>query len=90
MSITKQIKEDIIKKFALSSKDTGSSEIQIALFTQHISNLTEHLKINKKDFQARKGLIAFVERRKKLLKYMKKSNHTSYEKIINELKIKKV
>jgi small subunit ribosomal protein S15 len=90
MSVTKELTQEIISKFAISKNDTGSSEVQIALFTKHISNLTEHLKINKKDYQARRGLLSFVVKRKRLLTYLKNNNNYRYEKIIKELKLKKV
>ena len=90
MSVTKELTQEIISKFAISKNDTGSSEVQIALFTKHISNLTEHLKINKKDYQARRGLLLFVVKRKRLLTYLKNNNNDRYEKIIKELKLKKV
>lgn len=90
MSVTKELTQEIISKFAISKNDTGSSEVQIALFTKHISNLTEHLKINKKDYQARRGLLSFVVKRKRLLTYLKNNNNDRYEKIIKELKLKKV
>lgn len=90
MSVTKELTKEIISKFAISENDTGSSEVQIALFTKHISNLTEHLKINKKDYQARRGLLTFVVKRKRLLIYLKNNNNDRYEKVIKELKLKKV
>ena len=80
MSVTKELTQEIISKFAISKNDTGSSEVQIALFTKHISNLTEHLKINKKDYQARRGLLSFVVKRKRLLTYLKNNNNDRYEK----------
>lgn len=90
MSIEKKVKEEIILKFSSSITDTGSTEVQVALFTKHISNLTEHLKINKKDYQARKGLLAFVTKRKRLLIYLKNRDNDRYETLIKELKLKKV
>jgi small subunit ribosomal protein S15 len=90
MSTKKELTREIISKFAVSKEDTGSSVIQIALFTRHISNLTEHLKVNKKDYQARKGLLSFVIKRKRLLIYLKNNNDYKYNQIIKELKLKKV
>ena len=90
MSVTKELKKEIISKFSSGANDTGSSEVQVALFTKHISNLTEHLKINKKDYQARRGLLVFVVKRKRLLIYLKNRNNDRYEKIIKELKLKRV
>jgi small subunit ribosomal protein S15 len=90
MSVTKELKKEIISKFSSGANDTGSSEVQVALFTKHISNLTEHLKINKKDYQARRGLLVFVVKRKRLLIYLKNRNNDRYEKVIKELKLKRV
>jgi small subunit ribosomal protein S15 len=90
MSVTKELKKEIISKFSSGANDTGSTEVQVALFTKHISNLTEHLKINKKDYQARRGLLVFVVKRKRLLIYLKNRNNDRYEKIIKELKLKRV
>jgi small subunit ribosomal protein S15 len=90
MSVTKELKKEIISKFSSGANDTGSTEVQVALFTKHISNLTEHLKINKKDYQARRGLLVFVVKRKRLLIYLKNRNNDRYEKVIKELKLKRV
>jgi len=90
MSITKKLKQDIISKFAYSKNDTGSTEVQVALFSEHISNLTEHLKANKKDHQARRGLLVFVAKRKRLLLYLKSQSSDRYESIIVKLKLKRV
>ena len=90
MSVTKELKKDIISKFSSGANDTGSTEVQVALFTKHISNLTEHLKINKKDYQARRGLLVFVVKRKRLLIYLKNKSNDRYEKVIKELKLKRV
>jgi small subunit ribosomal protein S15 len=90
MSVTKELKKEIISKFSSGANDTGSTEVQVALFTKHISNLTEHLKINKKDYQARRGLLVFVVKRKRLLVYLKNRNNDRYEKVIKELKLKRV
>ncbi len=90
MSVTKELKKEIISQFSFAENDTGSTEVQVALFTQHISNLTEHLKINKKDYQARRGLLVFVTKRKRLLTYLKNRNNDRYEKLIKELKLKRV
>jgi small subunit ribosomal protein S15 len=90
MSINKELKKELVERFAKGKNDTGSPEVQCALFTNHIINLTEHLKINKKDFQARKGLIAFVIKRKRLLTYLKRVANERYEVLIKELKLKRV
>lgn len=90
MSITKKLKQEIISKFSRCNNDTGSTEIQLALFTQHINNLTEHLKFNRKDHQARRGLLVFVTKRKRLLLYLKSQCSDRYESIIIKLKLKRV
>ncbi|WPX96998.1 30S ribosomal protein S15 [Candidatus Bandiella euplotis] len=88
MSITKELQNELITKFGRGDNDTGSSEVQCALFTHHIKNLTEHLKANKKDYQAKRGLLAFVVKRKRLLTYLKRTDHARYEKLIQELQLK--
>ena len=88
--ITKELKKKTIVKFGIDANDTGTSEVQVTLFTQHINNLTEHMKANKKDYQARKGLLAFVVKRKRLLIYLKNRSNERYEKLIKELKLKRV
>ena len=90
MSIAKELKQGLITQFAKGEKDTGSPEVQCVLFTHHIKNLTEHLKTNKKDHQARKGLLAFVVKRKRLLAYLKRLDSQRYENLIKELKLKRV
>lgn len=88
MALDTAKKQEIIQKFARDSKDTGSSEIQIALLTQRIADLTEHLKANKKDHSSRLGLLKLVGKRKHLLKYLKNSQHDRYVKLIKDLGIK--
>ena len=70
MSITKEYKKEVISKFSINEKDTGSAEVQIAIFSERIKNLTEHLKKHKKDNHTKKGLIVMVEKRKKLLNFL--------------------
>ena len=81
-------KAEIIKKFGKSEKNTGSVEVQIALLTNNISELTEHLKIHTKDFQGRRGLLMMVGKRKRLLAYLKKENLEGYRALIKQLKIR--
>ena len=88
MPITKEDKEKIIKKFGKDENDTGSTEVQIAILTHRISELTEHLKIHKKDKHTRRGLVALVSQRKKLLKYLVRSDSDSYLKLVKELSIR--
>ena len=88
MPITKEHKEKIIKKFGRDKNDTGSTEVQVAILTHRISELTEHLKIHKKDKHTRRGLVALVSQRKKLLKYLVRSDSGAYLKLVKELSIR--
>ena len=88
MVTTVETKQTIVKTFQKHEKDTGSSEVQIALLTQRISYLTEHLKVHAKDFHSRRGLIALANRRRKLLAYLKKNNFEKYQDIINRLNLR--
>lgn len=81
-------KESIIKEFQVHPKDTGSSEVQIAILTARINHLTEHLKTHRKDLHCRKGLVALANRRKKLLAYLKKHTLSTYQTIIKQLGIR--
>ena len=78
-------KEQIIEKFQSHKDDNGSSQVQIALITERILYLTEHLKVNRKDFHSRRGLIHLVSQRKKLLSYLKKTDPKAFESIVKEL-----
>jgi small subunit ribosomal protein S15 len=78
-------KEQIISKFQAHEGDNGSAPVQIALITERILYLTEHLKVNRKDFHSRKGLIQLVSQRKKLLAYLKKTDLNLFEKTVKEL-----
>lgn len=88
INLAKEEKAEIIKKFGKDAKDSGSAEVQIALLTQKITELTEHLKSNKKDFQGRRGLLMMVGRRKRLLSYLKDRNLEDYRKLIKALNIR--
>ena len=83
-----QIK-DIVKEFGKDDKDTGSSEVQIALLTARIRSLTEHAKDNKKDNHSRRGLVMLVSQRKKLLKYLRRTNPESFLKLTQDLSIRR-
>lgn len=82
-------KEEVIKEFCKHDKDTGSSEVQIALLTSRIKHLTEHLKAHVKDFHSRRGLVALANRRRSLLKYLKKNDADSYKNVIQKLNLRK-
>ena len=86
--LDKQKKQRIIKKYATSTGDTGSTEVQIALLSEDIKELTDHLKIHRKDFSSRRGLLKKVNQRRRLLRYLEKDNPESFENIVNKLKIK--
>ena len=88
MPITKEEKYKYIDQFGNDSNDTGSSEVQVAILTHRIRELTEHVKIHKKDNHTRRGLVQLVSKRKKLLKYLMRSNAVSYVKLIKELSIR--
>ena len=79
----------IVKHFQRAPMDTGSSEVQVALLTYRIRELTEHFKIHKKDVHSRRGLVTMVNRRKKLLAYLRVQNPESYMKLITELELRK-
>ena len=81
-------KQEIIKKFGANEKDTGSAEVQVAMLTQKISELTEHMKSNKKDFATKRGLLMMVGKRKRLLSFMKEKNLEGYRNLIKELGIR--
>lgn len=89
MSITKERVEELVKEFSSDEKNTGSPEVQIAIITEKIRNITGHLKANKKDNSSRRGLIVLVSQRRKLLNYIKKSSVTEYKAIIEKLNIRK-
>ena len=88
MSITKDTKKEIISKFANNEKDTGSAQVQIAVLSERINNLTEHFKLHKHDNHSKRGLMALVNKRKKLLSYVLKKDNKKYKEIIKELKIR--
>jgi small subunit ribosomal protein S15 len=89
MSITKAQKQAIITKHARVKGDTGSPEVQIAILTRRINDLTKHFETNKKDHHSRRGLLMMVSNRRGLLSYLKKTNTSSYEKLIAELGLRK-
>jgi small subunit ribosomal protein S15 len=89
MYLTTEKKQEIFEKYGLSPTNTGSTEAQIALFSFRISHLTEHLKVNKKDFGTQRALIGLVGKRRSLLDYLKKRHIDRYRAIIKELNLRK-
>jgi small subunit ribosomal protein S15 len=89
MSITAEEKTRLMKDFATKDGDTGSPEVQVAILTERISNLTEHLKIHKKDTHSRRGLLMMVGQRRSLLDYVRKVERSRYETLIARLGIRK-
>ena len=89
MKIEKEKIEALCKKFNKEENDTGATEVQIGIFSERINNITSHLKTNKKDHSARRGLVNLVSQRKKMLTYLKRKEQTNYEKVIKELGIRK-
>ena len=87
--LDKKKKDRIIEKYKTHKKDTGSPEVQIAILSSEIKELTEHLKTHKKDYSSRRGLIKKVSQRRKLLQYLQRDNDSSYEKIIKQLRIRR-
>ena len=89
MALKAEKKAEIIKKYGLNDKDTGSAEVQIALLTEEINTLTEHLKVNIHDFHSKRGLLMKVGKRKNLLEYLKKTDVNRYREIIKKLGLRK-
>jgi small subunit ribosomal protein S15 len=89
MSITADRKQELIKEYAASETDTGSPEVQVAILSERIRNLTEHFKDHKKDFHSRRGLLILVGQRRRLLDYLKAKNVSRYEQLISRLGLRK-
>ena len=89
MSITAERKQQLIKEYRLSENDSGSVNVQAAVLTERIRNLTEHLKLHKKDFASRRGLLMLVGMRKRLINYLKGQDHAEYLKLIERLGLRK-
>lgn len=87
--ISREKKQEIIKQYGRTPEDTGSPEVQIALLSERITELTEHLKNNKKDHHSRRGLLKMVGQRRGLLEYLKKTNIQSYRELIERLGLRK-
>ncbi len=89
MQITQEKRAEIIAKHRTHESDTGSPEVQIALLTARINQLTEHFRVHTKDFAGRRGLLSLVSQRRSLLDYLKRKNMNGYQKIISELNIRR-
>ena len=89
MTISKKKTQEIISAHGKNAEDSGSSDAQVAIFTERIRNLTEHLKTNKKDKSAQRGLMLLVAQRSKMLKYIKKTRLDDYKKLIDKLDLRK-
>jgi ribosomal protein S15 len=87
--MTKELKNEIVKKYAIKEGDTGSPEVQVALLTQRINELNEHLKFHKKDHHSRRGLLKMVGHRRSLLRYLKDKNLDRYNTLIKSLGLRK-
>ena len=89
MSITAERKKTLLQEYATKDGDTGSPEVQVAILTERINNLTEHLKSHKKDFHSRRGLLMMVGQRRRLLDYVKRKDNSRYEHLIKRLSLRR-
>ena len=89
MSLSKDDRAELVKKFGSSENDTGKTEVQIAILTERIKYLTEHLKTHKKDHHTRRGLLKLVGQRRRLLRYLTKKDITRYRSVIKELGLRR-
>jgi small subunit ribosomal protein S15 len=89
MSVTATERKSVIEKFARQDGDTGSPEVQVALLTQRINDLTEHLKVHKKDKHSRRGLLLMVGQRRRLLTYLSRKDITRYRKLVEALELRR-
>ena len=89
MALTSEIKKEVIDKHQLSKEDTGSTNVQVALLTKKIDSLSDHFKIHKKDNHSRRGLLMMVNKRRKLLDYLKSKDLSSYKQLISNLGLRK-
>ena len=89
MALTKELKQEIVKKYARNEKDTGSAEVQVAILTEEIKQLTEHLKEHKHDYHSRRGLLKKVGQRRSLLNYLLKEDVTRYRELVKNLGLRK-
>lgn len=89
MSISDARRTELVKEYGINSKDTGSAEVQVAVLTERIRELSEHIKQHKQDFSSRRGLNQMVSRRTRLTEYLKENDRTRYEKLIGRLGLRK-
>jgi len=89
LPLTREKKERLIREYRMHDNDTGSPEVQIALLTERISQLTDHLKMHRKDFSSRRGLLKLVGQRRRLLDYLKDTDLDGYRKIVEELGLRR-
>ena len=89
MSITAERKQELVKEFATGESDTGSPEVQVAILSERIRNLTEHLKIHGKDFHSRRGLLMMVGQRRRLLDYLRNKEVTRYDALVKRLGLRR-
>ena len=89
MALTKEKKTEIIKKYQLDENDTGSVEVQVALLTERINDLNEHLKVHKHDYHSNRGLLKMVGQRKSLLSYLAKTDVQRYRELVSKLGLRK-
>lgn len=89
MSITAERKQELVKEFSTGQNDTGSAPVQIAVLSERIKNLTEHMQAHKKDFHSRRGLLVMVGQRRRLLDYVKKKDQSKYEALIKTLGLRR-
>lgn len=89
MSITAERRTALVAEYAQGAEDTGSPEVQVALASERITNLTEHLKVHAKDFHSRRGLLMLVGRRRRLLDYLRKKDHDRYTALIGRLGLRR-
>ncbi len=89
MAVTKEMRAKLVKEFGANEKDCGSTEVQIAILTAEINDLTEHLKVHIHDFHSKRGLLMKVGKRRKLLAYLKENDVVSYRNVISKLNLRK-
>ncbi|MGQ9602841.1 MAG: 30S ribosomal protein S15 [bacterium] len=89
MPLSKEKKQEIIRKFRIHDQDSGSPEVQIALLTERINQLSNHFQVHKKDFHSRRGLLKLVGQRRRLLNYLRAKRAESYNQLVKELRLRK-